>query len=178
MRKILPIIVFVFLSPVSLASDYQDEVFKSYRNYFKRLDLTYIQPIGCIKDVKCNLIADFNGDGTKDYAGLYQYTGQKKRHDNLNVDLVVIYSTKKGIEHEIFTHHGRIRANEDNLALYLEEQRAGDMRLFPGTFDPRKFNLKYPGINILKRKPSDSSTYFPTYYWNGERFYAVVKADD
>ncbi|MCZ6619055.1 MAG: hypothetical protein O7E57_13085 [Gammaproteobacteria bacterium] len=42
---------------------------------------------------KCTLAADFNGDGSLDYAALFEYIGAGNRFGSRYLDLIVFYSS-------------------------------------------------------------------------------------
>ncbi len=151
----------------------QDPQIKKYETYFKGLNLPYMKPLGCSRTTPCQLVADFNDDGTEDLVGLYEYSGPKQRSNAWYLDLVIIYSTKDsaGPKHTIFTHVGRLDSKNQVLAK-LETQEVGDMKL-----PLRTFKMQRPGINVMTKGQSPEA-YFPTYYWNGKEFHAIVKAAD
>lgn len=184
MFRILLTLIFILCSSLSLASEENNLLSKQisnnnshitkYQRYFDKLELPYAQPDGCSEDMRCSLLSDFNGDGEPDFSGLYEYTGSKKRRNNWNLDLVILYSADNSIKHVIFTHVGQINESK-GIINYLEEQNPGIMELIPGSKTSRELKLDTPAINI-KRK--STSGYFPTFYWDGKKFIAASKADD
>jgi len=151
----------------------QDPHVKKYQDYFKQLNLPYMEPLGCSKELPCRVVADFNDDGMVDLAGLYEYSGPKQRSNDWYLDLVIIYSTKDSAEpkHTIFTHVGRLDS-KNQVLMKLETQGVGDMKL-----PLRTFKMQRPGINVMTKGQSPEA-YFPTYYWDGKEFHAIVKAAD
>ena len=148
----------------------QDPQIKKYKTYFRDLNLPYIEPLGCSKANPCQLVADFNDDGTKDLAKLYEYSGPGNRIGDNYVDLVILYSTEDGAQptHQIFRHVGAID-KKDQVLIKLEKQDVGKMQLPLGTI-----TLQRPAINVRR----DGTTYFPTYYWKGKRFASIDKSAD
>lgn len=156
----------------ALAADSDDDV-ERYRAYFKELGLPYAQPRGCIADAPCSVTADFNDDGVRDLAALYEYSGDKSRRERWNLDLVIIYSQGGSSEptHVVFSHVGQVDAKTDE-AFSLAIQEKGMMKIPSG-----EITLDRPGINVIYGRNTGADQ-FPTFYWRGDRFYAIDKSDD
>ena len=151
----------------------QEPLITHYKDYFKSLNLPYMEPLGCSQAKPCQLVADFNDDGIKDLASLYEYSGPTDRIEANYVDLVILYSTKGSAHptHQIFRYAGGIDKRNHVLAR-LEKQEAGELTLPLGTI-----KLPRPAINV-RRDDQELGTYFPTYYWTGRRFASIDKSAD
>jgi hypothetical protein len=149
------------------------EQIKKYQDHFKRQSLPYINPLGCSDDAPCSLAADFNDDGTIDYVALYEYSGSKRRGAARYIDLVFVYSIPGSSEagQQVFTRVGKID-DKNQTAISLEIQPPGVLKLPIGQIE-----LERNGVNLI---PTDRppNLYSPTFYWNGEKFYSIVKEGD
>ncbi len=149
------------------------EQVKKYQNHFKRQSLPYINPLGCNADAACSLAADFNDDGVIDYVALYEYSGSKRRGSARYIDLVFLYSIPGSSEpgQQLFTRVGKID-DKNQTATSLEIQPPGVLTLPLGFIE-----LERNGVNLV---PTDSppNLYSPTFYWDGEKFYSIVKEGD
>jgi len=155
-----------------LAADSDDDVAR-YQAYFKKLGLPYVEPRGCSIDAPCSVAGDFNDDGVRDLAALYEYSGDKSRRDRWNLDLVIIYSQEESSEptHVVFTHVGQVDAKTGET-FSLAIQGKGLMKIPSG-----EITLDRPGINVIFGRNTGVDQY-STYYWRGERFDAIDKSDD
>ena len=175
----------------SWSSDNAEQVFSDYyRSYFDSLKLQYEVPRGCsvntavgsayggTKDVpNCALAADFNGDGSLDYAALFEFIGAGHRFGNRYLDLIVLYSSDYQGEarHRVFTHMGRV-TDRGEIDTFLGLQPIGEISLPSGVT-----KLDKPGINLLSTTgKNDDPWAFPTIYWNenSQVFFAITKAND
>lgn len=156
-----------------LAADSDDDI-AHYRAYFKSLGLSYAEPRGCSADVPCSVAGDFNDDGVRDLAALYEYTGGQARRARWNLDLVILYSQRGSSEpaHVVFTHVGQVDAKTGAAMSSLALQEMGLMKVPHGMI-----SLERPGINVIFGRNTAADQY-PTFYWRGERFYAIDKSDD
>lgn len=149
------------------------EQVKKYQNHFKRQSLPYIDPLGCNADVTCSLAADLNDDGAIDYVALYEYSGSKRRGSSRYIDLVFVYSIPGSSEpgQQVFTHVGKID-DKNQTAISLEIQPPGVLILPLGNIE-----LERNGVNLI---PTDRppNLYTPTFYWDGEKFFPIVKEGD
>jgi len=155
-----------------LAADSDDDI-ERYRAYFEKLELPYSELQGCSADAPCSVAGDFNDDGVADLAALYEYSGDKSRRDRWNLDLVIIYSQDGSSEptHVIFSHVGQVDTKTDE-AISLAIQEMGIMKIPSG-----EITLDRPGINVIYGRNTGADQ-FPTFYWRGDRFYAIDKSDD
>lgn len=155
-----------------LASD-SDDVVERYRAYFKNLDLPYVEPRGCSAEAPCSVTADFNDDGVRDLAALYEYAGDGSRRSRWKLDLVIIYSQGNSSEptHVVFSRVGQVDA-ESGARFSLAVQDEGVMKIPVG-----EITLERPGINVIYGQNTGIDQ-FPTFYWRGESFYAIDKSDD
>jgi hypothetical protein len=149
------------------------EQIKKYQNHFKRQSLPYINPLGCNDDAPCSLAADFNDDGAIDYAALYEYSGSKRRGAARYIDLVFVYSVPDSEQprQQVFTHIGDIDENNQTLVT-LEVQDSGILKLPIG-----QMQLNNIGVNVIY-SDRPSSLFAPTFYWDGAKFYSIVKEAD
>ncbi len=112
---------------------------------------------------RCSLIADFNGDGKMDFAGLYRLKEGQKRGNNWVLDLVILYSSNGAIKHTVYPYTGQyFQGKKKPILVYLRRRGPGKVNLMPG----HRF-LDYPGIGVFRRGRPVS-----TYYWdnNSGRF--------
>ena len=170
----------------SVSYDTPEQVFSSiYQSYFDSLLLHYEVPAGCTGDAtnqyddtaNCAVVADFNGDGSVDYAALREYIGAGSRHGELYLDLIVLYSSAANGEpqHQVFTHMGSV-GEQGVVDTFLKIQPVGEIDLPSG---PKQ--LDRPGINLLSTTgPNDDPWSFPTFYWNehAATFFSITKAND
>jgi hypothetical protein len=156
----------------AVAADSVDDL-ERYQAYFKKLGLPYVQPRGCSADAPCSVAADFNDDGVRDLAVLYEYSGDEPRYERWKLDLVIIYSQKDSSEptHMVFSHLGQVDA-ETGSSSSLAIQEKGLMKIPSG-----EITLDRPGINVVYGQNTGVGQ-FPTLYWRGDRFYAIDKSDD
>lgn len=175
----------------SWSSDNTEQVFSDYyRSYFDSLKLQYEVPRGCSANTadgstydgttdvpNCALAADFNGDGSPDYAALLEFIGAGHRYANSYIDLIVLYSSdyQGEVQHAVFTHMGGVTERGD-IDIFLKLQPIGEINLPSGIK-----KLDRPGINLLSIKGgNDNPWLYPTIYWNdqGQNFYSISKHDD
>ncbi len=144
-----------------------------YQQYFQSLNLPYREPLECGQAKLCQIAEDFNGDEKIELAKLYVYSGSKYRIDNNYVDLVIFHCPKGSDQptHQTFLYVGAIDHGGRVLAS-LERQPEGEFELPLGTI-----TLDNPGINV-RRDDQAPGTYFPTYYWTGEKFSSIDKSAD
>ena len=111
---------------------------------------------------QCSVVADFNGDGTDDFAGMYHYTGGE-RGGGWELELVIVYSDGPGFQHLEYPYFGRLA---DGIVMaYLVPQGPGVVQGF-GT----SVTLQYPGIRVYKLNASAASGCYAdstVYYWDG-----------
>ena len=167
MLKILVTLVFALSSNLALAYEKSD-LPDNYKEYFNKLDLPYERPVGTVDaektmyqtDAMSSVLTDFNGDGTPDFAGIYRYTGSKKRIGRWNLDLVIIYSSNGSTKHVIYPYFGRYDEERELLLEYLTIHDKGVVDLMPG-----KLVMERPGIiTIRKGKPNS------VIYWDKGKF--------
>jgi hypothetical protein len=150
------------------------ETLAKYRQQFRTYNLPYRLPRGCDAVLRCAMSADLNDDGIADFAGLYEYAGSIRRGDGgRHLDLVILYS-RTATERPgsvIFTHVGRLDGAY-RTTVGLEVQPPGPFKLPTGSI-----RLDRPAINLVDAARPDD-LYLPTYYWQGDKFHSISKADD
>ena len=136
------------------------------RQYFEGLSLPLNVPQGkstsaiSNRSTLCSLRDDFNKDGVTDFAGLFEYTGERTRSGGWDLDLVILYSDAGQTKHIIFPYAGQTENNGAKLREYLAMQYPGRVDLKPG-----KMMLDYPAIiSYRDDKPA------VIYYWNEKQF--------
>ena len=149
------------------------EALSKYRQQFRASNLPYRLPRGCDAMLRCAVSADLNDDGVADFAGLYEYAGSRRRGDGLHLDLVILYShtATERPGSVIFTHVGRLDWAY-RTTVGLDVQPPGPLKLPTGSI-----RLDRPAINLVDAARPDD-LYLPTYYWQGDKFYSISKADD
>jgi hypothetical protein len=89
-------------------------------------------PAGVIEDASCFQVADINGDGEDDFAGIFEYTGSKKRIEGWTLEVVLVYKDENGeIQHSTFPFVGE--RTETELSVHVSRQPAGVVDLLPGS---------------------------------------------
>lgn len=139
------------------------------QQYLKELALPYQVPSGStgVKVQKsrslpgdtqgCTVVDDFNGDGRDDFAGIFQYTGERKRLDDWSLDIVILFSEAAETRHVIFPFSGQFNQRDQLLYHYLRQQPPGEFDLRPG-----RVKLEHPSILSYRRgKPA------VVYFWDG-----------
>ncbi len=162
------------------------EVFSArYQPYFESLRLHYETPRGCVdgqqktyygKTPTCEVAADFNGDGSADYAALIEYIGGDLRSGNRYLDLIILYSSpnNSGVAHELYTHVGRVNERGE-ISRFLKIEETGEIVLPSGPW-----RLDRPALSLLDTsgKYNDNFWAFPTFYWIEDKFVSLNKATD
>lgn len=169
MIRILFALIATLICNISFACE-KYQLPAGYQDYLDAQDLSYRQPVGNFtqdRKASCSLTQDFNNDGKPDFAGLFMYTGPKKRGGNRFLDLVIMYSVNDSIEHTIYSYAGRFDKKNKVVQAYLEE-------LSPGVIDtdPGEFILNTPGIKLVNIGRDNY-----TYYWNGRRIVELIIGD-
>lgn len=103
------------------------------------------------------IVGDFNGDEVIDWAGMLR---DEKEH----LDLVVVYSVKKKLSHQILTSLG---ADEDGIYFGVVLEPVGEIHGFPLDDDQPDpvVKLKNPGIHLFYFEKSSV-----LYYWDQGTF--------
>jgi hypothetical protein len=114
------------------------------QSYFDALALPVVELDGALLHcgpAACSLAADFNGDGTEDWAGMFR--NLEPRGGDFGMDLLIIYSDGAGYQHVQYPYFGRI-VDGTNLA-YLVLQNAG-----PITGYAVSLTLANPSIRVYR----------------------------
>ncbi len=186
--------IFLFLSlsvfvsaTVAAASATPDpgEIFASrYQSYFDSLKLHYERPKGCLRDYSkdpyynlptCELAADLDGDGSSDYVALLEYIGGNMRSGDRYLDMIILFTSQTGeVDHRIYRNLGSVNEHGE-VSRFLELQPKGEVELPAGSKV-----LENPAISLpaVDGKHNDNFWSFPTFYWKGDRFSAMNKAND
>ena len=112
---------------------------------------------------RCSVRVDFNQDGIEDFAGMFQYQGDKSRRDNWNLDLVILYTDQASqVKHIIFPYAGQFaRETETRFQFFeLHTPDQGEIDLYPGS-------LKTDGPAIISYRNGLPSV---VYYWRDDGF--------
>jgi len=149
------------------------ETLAKFRQQFSASNLHYRLPRGCDAVLRCAVSADLNEDGVADFAALYEYAGSKRRSGGRHLDLIILYSrgAAEGPGRVIFTHVGRLDGAY-RTTVGLEVQPAGPLKLPIGSI-----RLERPALNLVDAARPDNLL-LPTYYWQGDKFHSISKADD
>ena len=139
------------------------------QQYLKELALPYRVPTGTTgvllqksrslagDDQGCTVVDDFNGDGRDDFAGIFQYTGERNRLDDWSLDVIILFSSEAETRHVIFPYSGQLNQRDKLLYQYLRQQPPGEFDLRPG-----RVLLQHPSILSYRRgKPA------VVYFWDG-----------
>jgi len=140
------------------------------QSYFDTLALPVVEFEGTLLhcgQAACSLVADFNGDGTDDWAGMFRNT--EPRGGGWNMDLLIIYSDGSEYRHLQYPYFGRI---VDGISLtYIALENPG-----PITGYAVSLTLDYPSIrtyrlDLVGDSPApgcyEQSTVF---HWDGATF--------
>lgn len=109
------------------------------------------------------IVADFNGDGKPDWAGLV-----RTRKGAIN--LVVIYSKGRRYRHALLQKN--VGRTGDNLAVSVHVQKPGRIKGFPAKKNPRSVRLVRPGIEFIYFEKSSV-----VFYWKERRFAEIWTSD-
>jgi hypothetical protein len=115
----------------------------------------------------CFQVEDFDGDGSEDFFGLYDYTGSDTRANDWTLQLVILTEDNFGnVQHVLYPYSGRVTSGD--LDNHLSLQPAGVIDLNPGTV-----TIDEPGV-VSYRNGVPKVLY---YYDNGtlaQAFYGIV----
>jgi hypothetical protein len=167
-------ILLVFASVSAIACE-EYPLSQNQRDYLEKQSLTLKIPSGDFSDPatnradqkqesdgarECWVSEDFNNDGTDDFAGIFEYTGEKERVSGWQLDLVILYSDAGQLQHFVFQYAGRISEEGGQLRQHLGLQAAGRIDLKPGSV-----TIDQPGIVSYR-----DGLPAVIYYWNKDRF--------
>ena len=117
----------------------------------------------------CYLIDDFDGDGTQDFVGIYEFTGAE-RSNNWRLQTVILTQDSGGtVQHVTYPYTGQVTDDGSNLLQHLSPQPAGVIDLLPGSVTisgPGFVSYRYGKPNVLY------------YFDNGELTRAFYGVDD
>jgi len=118
----------------------------------------------------CYQIDDFDGDGTQDFVGIYEYTGSETRSNNWQLQTVILTQDSGGnVQHVTYPYTGQVTNDGSNLLQHLSPQPAGVIDLLPGSVTisgPGFVSYRYGKPNVLY------------YFDNGELTRAFYGVDD
>ena len=122
---------------------------------------------GVTVPANCFQVDDFDGDGSEDFFGLYEYTGSDTRANEWILQLVILTKDNFGdVQHMLFPYSGRVI--DGNLANHLSLQPAGVVDLNPGTV-----TIDEPGV--VSYRNGEPKVLF--YFDNGtlaKAFYGII----
>ena len=118
----------------------------------------------------CYQVGDFDGDGSQDFIGIYEYTGNETRGNNWLLQLVILTEDNLGnVQHIEFQYSGQVTDGNTDLLQHLSLQPAGPVDLNPGGV-----MLSRPGIVSYRNNEPHSIFYFS----NGNLNRAFFGIDD
>lgn len=85
---------------------------------------------------ECFQTEDIDGDGTQDFVGIYEHTGEEERVGNWNLDVVILYKDENNeTKHITYPYTGQSVTDGESTELYqhLSSQPAGQIDLNPGS---------------------------------------------
>jgi hypothetical protein len=122
---------------------------------------------GVAVPANCFQVEDFDGDGSQDFFGLYEYTGSNTRANEWILQLVILTEDNIGnVQHTLFPYSGRVI--DGDLANHLSLQPAGVVDLNPGSV-----TIDEPGV--VSYRNGEPKVLF--YYDNGtlaKAFYGII----
>ncbi len=125
-------------------------------------------PVGESGD--CFQKEDLDGDGEKDFLGIYEYTGDETRGNNWNLQTVIIYEDNAGNQQVVaFPYTGQSSRDGEQIFQHVSVQPAGPVDLMPGGV-----MLSQPGI-VSYRNNEPKTLY---YIQNGQVRRAFFRVDD
>ncbi len=114
---------------------------------------------GTVEDAGCFQTEDLDGNGTQDFTGIFEYTGNVNRGNNWNLNLVILIEDGSGnVQHVEYPYTGQVTANEGDLRQHLSVQPAGLVDL-----NPRSITIPQPGI--VSYRDGEPKTIY--YFFNG-----------
>jgi len=100
-------------------------------------------PAGVVEDASCFQQADFDGDGSQDFVGIFEHTGEEQA-GGYNLKLVLVNEDASGSTQQVTVKYAGEMVVEDGLPvmkLHVSEQPPGEVDLSPGNI-----TLENPGI--------------------------------
>jgi len=92
---------------------------------------------GSTEEANCFHSEDLNGDGSQEFVGMYQYTGEEKRAGDWNLEVVILLNDENGVvQHITYPFTGQSTtgsAGNVELHQHLSKQPAGLVNLNPGS---------------------------------------------
>ena len=87
---------------------------------------------GIVETTECFQTADFDGDGTQDFVGMYEQAGGEERGGDWTLEVVILTTDAAGnVEHITYPYTGKKSAG-DEIDQHLGPQEAGVVNLNPG----------------------------------------------
>lgn len=148
-----------------------------FHQYMFQQKLPYDPAKGCQTHQDCELIKDFNGDGKQDFAGLFEYMGGQHRRKNWYIDLIIVYTQNDKLNHVIFNRVGRVSDDDKTVSVALELQKPGIMQIIPDNKAFGTHTFDKPAIHVIDKRRGKAA-YFPTIYWQKNKFVSLNKWDD
>jgi len=125
---------------------------------------------GVIETTECFQTEDLDGDGTEDFVGTYEHTGDDVRGGGWALETVILTEDANGnVEAVTFPYTGQVSPASGELTQHVTMQPAGTVDLLPGTVQ-----IDEPGV-IGYRNGEPKVLY---YIENGEVARAFYGVDD
>ena len=117
---------------------------------------------------ECYQADDFDGDGSQDFLGIFEYVGKETRGNNWNLQTVILYEDAAGNTQVIsFPYTGQSSRSGAAIQQHLSLQPAGPVDLNPGGV-----MLSRPGIVSYRNNQPKTLYYFQGGRWN-RAFYGI-----
>jgi hypothetical protein len=118
----------------------------------------------------CYQIADFDGNATNDFLGIFEYTGNKTRGNNWALEVIILLEDGAGNVHHVeYPYAGQIEDGNGDMLQHLSLHPPGVVDLDPGSL-----TLTTPGV-VSYRNNEPKTIY---YLNNGSMSQAFFGIDD
>lgn len=125
---------------------------------------------GVLETTECFQTEDLDGDGTEDFVGVYEHTGDDERGGEWTLEVVILTEDPSGaVQHITFPYTGQNLQDTGELTQHVSMQPAGVVDLAPGTLE-----LDEPAV-ISYRNGEPKVVY---YFENGQVSRAFFGVDD
>ena len=116
----------------------------------------------------CYQVGDFDGDGSQDFIGIFEYTGDDTRGNNWNLETVLLFEDAAGNIRSIsFPYSGQASGDGSEVFQHLSPQPAGPVDLMPGGV-----MLSQPGVVSYRNNEPKTLYYFQNGRWT-QAFYGI-----
>lgn len=118
----------------------------------------------------CFEAADFDGDGSQDFMGIFEYVGTASRGNNWDLQMVILYQDAAGNEQVVaYPYTGQTSGDGQAIFQHLGMQNPGVVDLMPGSI-----TIPNPGVVSFRNNVPETLYYF----LNGELKRAFYGVDD